>query len=373
MEARRVLRRQDRPVRVNDEIVTAFRDGTVTLRSNRRVEGFTNADKEIGYHGVEAGDLVIHAMDAFAGAIGVSDSRGKMSPVAHVWRVPDGDERFVAYCLRDYAWSGRITALAKGIRERSTSFDPATLLQLSLYWVDQPEQRRIADFLDDQVVRLDAAVSAARDVTALLEHRLEALRQEHVDRLHDVERRPVRSLFGYFTDGDWIESPYISESGVRFLQTGNVGVGQLRLDAERYITLDTFAQLRCKSVRPGDVLISRLGSPVSRAALVPNSLPECVTSVDVVIARHPVPQVDARFVVQYLSTAAHLEPTDQLARGATMQRLSRSQVGALRIPLPSLECQRDMVDALEAAVEQRDAAIREVGRLRSLRPPEVGG
>jgi type I restriction enzyme S subunit len=353
-------------VKGDDEIVTAFRDGQVTLRALRRQEGFTNADKEIGYHGVEPGDLVVHAMDAFAGAIGVSSSRGKMSPVAHCWRVEGGDERYIAYVLRHFAFSGRITALAKGIRERSTAFDPSTLLDLTLPWPEKAQQRRIANFLDDQVGRLDVAASAARDVTALVEHRHEALRQYHVDRLADVERRPLRSLFGYFTDGDWIESPFISESGIRFLQTGNVGVGRLRLDAERYITRETFAQLHCKWVRPGDVLVCRLGSPVSRAAIVPESLQECVTSVDVVIARHPGPQVLARFVAEYLSTAAHLEPADQLARGATMQRLSRSQVGALRIPVPSLEGQRDMIGALEASAEQRDAAMKDAERLVAL-------
>src|SRR5690606_1232812 len=70
-----------RPPRDGDDIVTAFRDGQVTLRKNRRTEGFTNALKEAGYQGVRRGDLVIHAMDAFAGAIGVSDSDGKCTPV----------------------------------------------------------------------------------------------------------------------------------------------------------------------------------------------------------------------------------------------------------------------------------------------------
>src|SRR3954467_11741292 len=70
-----------RQPREGDGIVTAFRDGQVTLRSNRRTDGFTNAMKEAGYQGVRKGDLVIHAMDAFAGAIGVSDSDGKCTPV----------------------------------------------------------------------------------------------------------------------------------------------------------------------------------------------------------------------------------------------------------------------------------------------------
>ena len=65
----------------DDGVVTCFRDGVVTLRKNRRLSGFTEAIFEFGYQGVQKGDLVIHAMDAFAGAIGVSDSDGKSTPV----------------------------------------------------------------------------------------------------------------------------------------------------------------------------------------------------------------------------------------------------------------------------------------------------
>ena len=72
-----LLKQMRRPIRDADEVVTCFRDGVVTLRKNRRTEGFTESLQEIGYQGIRAGDLVIHAMDAFAGAIGVADSDGK--------------------------------------------------------------------------------------------------------------------------------------------------------------------------------------------------------------------------------------------------------------------------------------------------------
>src|SRR5260370_33168847 len=68
------------PALPGDEIVTCFRDGQVTLRRNRRSRGFMIALYEAGYQGVRRGQLVIHAMDAFAGAIGVSDSDGKCTP-----------------------------------------------------------------------------------------------------------------------------------------------------------------------------------------------------------------------------------------------------------------------------------------------------
>src|SRR4051794_30666665 len=126
--AKWLLTRQERRPRVDDGVVTAFRDGQVTLRANRRLAGFTEAVQEIGYQGIRRGDLVVHAMDGFAGAIGVSDSDGKASPVVHAYTTSkDVDARFVAYTLRSLAACGFIETLAKGIRQRSTAFDAATL------------------------------------------------------------------------------------------------------------------------------------------------------------------------------------------------------------------------------------------------------
>src|SRR6266516_4686807 len=111
----------DRPVNESDEVVTCFRDGVVTLRKNRRVRGFTEALKEIGYQGVSRGDLVIHAMDAFAGAVGVSNADGKGSPVYSVCEpTSDANAYYYAFVVREMARSQWILALAKGIRERST-------------------------------------------------------------------------------------------------------------------------------------------------------------------------------------------------------------------------------------------------------------
>ena len=50
-----LLKKMKRPVRYTDEVVTCFRDGVVTLRKNRRTEGFTESLQEIGYQGIRAG------------------------------------------------------------------------------------------------------------------------------------------------------------------------------------------------------------------------------------------------------------------------------------------------------------------------------
>jgi type I restriction enzyme S subunit len=148
IKAKYLLIKQSHPSSDLDGVVTAFRDGEVVLRSERRTEGFTEATEFIGYQGVKKGELVVHSMDAFAGAIGISKSDGRMSPVVHIYRGVDGvDLRYYAYYLKHLSNVGYIQSLSKGIRERSTSFDPAVLKELVLPVPPIEEQRRIANFL----------------------------------------------------------------------------------------------------------------------------------------------------------------------------------------------------------------------------------
>lgn len=148
-----------RVVRPEDGVVTCFRNGEVTLRTNRRITGFTESEQEIGYHGVRIGDLVIHQMDAFAGAIGISDSDGKCSPICIVCREinsSEADLKYYCQLLRVMSHRGYIQALAKGIRERTTDFRYKTLASLHFPVPPIDEQKEIAAYLDEKCAKIDA-------------------------------------------------------------------------------------------------------------------------------------------------------------------------------------------------------------------------
>lgn len=183
-----IFKKIERKVNEEDQIVTCFRDGQVTLRANRRTEGFTNALKEHGYQGIRKGDLVIHAMDAFAGAIGISDSDGKATPVYSVCLPRDKqkiDVYFYAYYLRNLALSGFISSLAKGIRERSTDFRYADFAELLLPIPPYLEQQKIADYLDKQTAKIDQAI-------ALKTAHIEKLKEYKSVLINDVVTGKVR-------------------------------------------------------------------------------------------------------------------------------------------------------------------------------------
>lgn len=153
-----------RPIRDNDEIITCFRDGQVTRRSNRREDGFTFADKEIGYQGILKGDLVIHGMDGFAGAIGISDSDGKGSPVLNVCRPKNGsDTRYINYYLRTLALQNVFIALSTGIRERSCDLRWKKIAELLFTIPPLKTQQKIADYLDEKCGEIDATISKQKE------------------------------------------------------------------------------------------------------------------------------------------------------------------------------------------------------------------
>ncbi len=170
-KGKRLFQQMKRPVRDTDEIVTCFRDGEVTLRTNRRTDGFTNALKEHGYQGIRKGDFVIHNMDAFAGAIGISDSDGKSTPVYSVCRPWDESMVFSEYYakyLRNLALQDFILSLAKGIRERSTDFRFKDFGELEYPLPPKDEQLQIVEYIETQTAKIDNAIALQQNYISKL-------------------------------------------------------------------------------------------------------------------------------------------------------------------------------------------------------------
>ena len=174
-----ILRYLQKSVKKNDGVITCFRDGEVTLRSNRREDGFTIAQKEIGYQGVDVGDLVVHGMDGFAGSIGISDSRGKASPVLNVLDTVQ-NKRYIMYYLRSMAYSDVFLALATGIRVRSCDLRWNKLSEL-LYPVPPiDEQGIIVNFVDDVISKVDALIAGKKEQAETLRAYKKSLIFEYV-------------------------------------------------------------------------------------------------------------------------------------------------------------------------------------------------
>ena len=162
-----------------------------------------------------------------------------------------------------------------------------------------------------------------------------------------------------FIDGDWIESPYIKETGIRYVTTGNVTPLQFKNVGNSHITEDDFKKLNCTEVFPGDILISRLNEPLGRSCIVPDIGERLVTSVDCVIYRPDARRFDSKFMVYYLNHAQYTDYLSTIGRGTTMKRIARSMLAKTPVLIPPLAEQEVIAAYLDQKVGKIDAILSE--------------
>ena len=394
--AKWLFRKMDRPLRDFDEVVTCFRDGVVTLRKNRRVRGFTESLKEIGYQGIRRGDLVIHAMDAFAGAIGVSDSDGKGTPVYSVCEpVPGADPHYYAYTIREMARSQWIQALAKGIRERSTDFRFDAFGSQPVPLPPLLEQAAIVRFLDYADRRIRRYIRARQKLIELLEEQKQAiihravtrgldpevsLKSSGVEWLGDVpehwELRRFKSIVRRVDQGVSPQAEnYLAEGGAwGVLKAGCVNRGMFKENEHKRLPT-SFVFDPNLAVAEGDVLVSRAsGSPhlvgsVGRVSSLKYKLILSDKTFRPVFSQDVYPD----FMVLAMNSRYYRQQVEQAISGAEglANNLPLSSLRAFVFVIPLAEEQRSIVDYLRKATEELRATIahaeREIALLREYR------
>lgn len=388
-----LFRRLQRSVRPEDGVVTCFRDGQVTLRSRRRTAGFTEALQEIGYQGVRRGDLVIHAMDAFAGAVGVSESDGKSSPVYAVC-VPIGGDlpEFGALLVREMARTNWIAALAKGVRERSTDFRFESFAQQELPRPPHPEQAAIVKYLAHSNRRIDQAIAAKRKLIRLLEEQKQVIINQAVtrglDRNVPMKESGVNGLgptpahwqitaagrlVSLVTSGSRGWAQYYSDEGAIFLQSGNIGRDMsLNLSRVQRVSVHPDAEGSRTRVRSGDVLVCITGALTGNVGLVEVDLdaPAYVNQ-HVALIRPRSELVLPRYLATALRSSQGQSQFKTEEYGGTKQGLSLADVKGVKISLPPIEEQLRLMAHIEADAASLDATVqrshREIELLREFR------
>lgn len=337
-----------RPVRDSDGVITCFRDGEVTLRSNRRTEGFTVALKEIGYQGIEPGDLVIHGMDGFAGSIGISDSRGKASPVLNVLDSTQ-NKKFLMYYLRALAYREVYLALADGIRVRSCNLSWKKIGSLPIALPSPGEQLRIVSYLDEKCAQIDRAIEAAEEsIEELLKYRSSCL-EETFNRLDGTY---PKVKLKYVLE----ESKEKSVDGIGEPLSITIASGVLR-SSELEIPNPASSMVGAKVVRAGDLVFNKLKAYFGVMYVSPY---DGLISSEYAIYRALNPDALSLKYIEYLVHTNQIidEFIIRISGVADgFRRLYTSDLFNISITLPPLRVQERAVRELNSLYDSVDASI----------------
>ncbi len=240
-------------------------------------------------------------------------------------------------------------AIAISVGSLSPTINWRDLKELEFNLPPLNEQKRLAEVLW-------AAENAIESYKNLIKSTDDLVKSQFIEMFGALLKDPnqcscIENICAIFNDGDWIESKDQSDSGIRLIQTGNVGNGVYidKGERARYISQETFERLHCTEVKPRDILISRLPDPVGRACIVPEGLGKTITAVDCSIVRL-CKNVLPEFFVAFTLTPLYAGQVVSEITGSTRQRISRKNLGKIVLPVPPIELQEEFA----AFVRQSD-------------------
>lgn len=375
---KRVLTLMQREVRKDDEIITCFRDGEVILRRLRREDGFTISDKEIGYQGINVGDIVIHGMDGFAGAIGVSKSQGKGTPVYVVCTTKDNSNNsYVVYYLRTLAQNNVFLALATGIRERSCDLKWNKISVLPFILPPISEQKAIADFLDKKCEEIDELVALQEKIIEELKSYKQSvitetvckglnpnapMKDSGVEWIGEIPEgwnlRYIKDVATFHNGDRGVNYPSgddLVSDGIPFLTSNNLH--QLLLDIEKYtckyITLDRYNILGGVKIQLDDIIYCLRGS-VGNCTLNKQITEGTVASSLMVIRPR---YISPEYLNYYLHSHIVSAQTEVYMNGTCAANLSAENVSKFNIHIPPAEEQQEIADYLDKKCSEIDQLI----------------
>mgnify|MGYP002549136121 CR=1 FL=1 len=167
-----------RPFEPSDEALVCSNKGKVIPRGDTLIGLMTSDDNAM--QGICKGDIAIHGMDTWHGAIACSDYDGKITRVVHVCKAY-GDNRFVVYWLQHLAFVGVYKLISNGVRGNTSDF--RSWDKVADIYVPNPlkeEQQQIADFLDSKCSEIDILIADKKRQLNILADYKKSLIYEYV-------------------------------------------------------------------------------------------------------------------------------------------------------------------------------------------------
>ncbi len=310
----------------------------------------TNAENIGGYYVIGENDFVYNPRISAAAPVGPVNRnklnrKGVMSPLYTIFKTHDIDLSFLEFYFKGNKWHNYMYFNGDtGARFDRFSIRNEVFFDMPVPYPKEEEQIKIGEYLKNLDGMMILHKIKYEKLKLFKEAMLDKMFPKNGEKVPEIrfkgfdgewERRELKTLCDNFIDGDWIETKDQSESGIRLIQTGNIGIGKFIDKAcnKKWISQDTFKRLHCTEVYPGDILISRLPEPAGRACIIPELYTKAITAVDCTIVRMS-DKYNSKFLIQYLSTKSYFDEVNTCLAGGTRQRISRSSLEKFDVVIP---------------------------------------
>lgn len=344
---------------------TDFIGGRIDWDSAKRVS-IENWERDPNIH-LENGDLLV-TKDGTIGKVAVVDSlRGRATLNSGVFRVRCADQvfpRFLYWVLQSAVFEEFVGNLGSGstinhLYQRDFEKFKFPLPELA-------EQRRIADYLDDYVLREESIVRLNRRQAALEAERVACIFAELVREYGGVFPSRVDADLAEWTLPAGWRAPRLSQvlrqltngyvgptrdilvdEGVRYIQGLHIKNGRIDFARRPFFVTEAWHRDRPRiQLREGDVLVVQTGD-IGQVAVVPAGFGEASCHALQILRVRP-DVASGSYLGAFLRSPFGHHSLLSMATGALHPHLEGS-IRAIRVLVPPLDVQGDIVRAVTAA------------------------
>ncbi|MRS17230.1 hypothetical protein GJV06_20300 [Enterobacteriaceae bacterium RIT691] len=168
-------------------------------------------------------------------------------------------------------------------------------------------------------------------------------------KLVDVAKKEQYSFTGGPFGSDLKSSDY-TDSGIRILQLQNIGDGFFIDDYKIYTSKEKADELHGCNIFPNDIIISKMGDPVARAAIIPIFSERYLMASDGIRLSVDQSKYDTAFIHYVICHKDFRKKAIEKSTGSTRKRIGLSDLRGIEIYIPStLKEQQEIARILTAA------------------------
>lgn len=336
-------------------LLTVARERGVFVRSVDDANHNAIPEDLSNYKVAHAGDLVINKMKAWQGSLGLAPVDGIVSPAYFVFAADFVVPRFGEYLLRSRPYVAKFGAASDGVRIGQWDLNIPRMRNIEVLLPPAEEQAAIVKYLAHANARIDKAIAAKRRLIALLEEEKKAIADVFLGQL-DEGAREVRHVLSRLVDCEHKTAPFVEGEPYWVLRTSSVKSGEIVWSGAYTTDAASYEGWTSRAVpEPGDVIFTR-EAPVGEAAVIPDGRRVALGQRTVLMkVRKEI--MDPQFLVYQVYAGLPRRRISLATQGSTVGHLNMDDIGWMRVAVPDIEVQRQLVSKIEDANSDANEAI----------------
>ena len=248
-----------------------------------------------------------------------------------------------------------------------------------IYFEDYQKEELPLPILDEQR-KIAAVLDKVSDLIAKRRQQLDKLdlliKSRFVEIFYNTTGNanwPIVTMADISTDmrtgpfGSALHHDEFVETGIFVLGIDNAVENRFSYNRMRYITEEKYEQLKRYTVRPGDVIITIMGT-VGRSAIIPDNIPKAINTKHLACLTIDRSKAQPTFICSAFQM--HPEIRQQLtgqAKGAIMDGLNLTIIKKLCFKLPPIEMQNKFVEFFNLTENTKTTISRSLEKLETLK------